>query len=204
MGAAEIEARDRAREAVLRTAYELSNGDEHHYFRLDDLVRVTGLAEADVLLALQYLQRSGLAGHKATGGVCGIEHRGIVAAERLVKGPPPRQAAPAVIQNFHAPVGAVQTGDQNIARVRQDTGAPIDEVLALIEALRAESSALPGLVRVDALEQLENVKEEVQGAKKPSRLKAALLALWLGTNSAVAFAPKVLELAEKLGIHFPH
>ncbi len=130
--------------------------------------------------------------------------RGVQAYERQVKGPPPSAApSPSIVQNFHASVGAVQTGNYNTAQILQQNGPALKDVQSLLESLQTAAKALPPEVREDANEQLDNLKDELSGQRKPSRVKAALLTLWLATNSVVDFAPKVIELGEKLGFKLP-
>jgi len=170
----------------------------------DEVREKTRLSEADCDAALDWIEEAGLIQNRAIGGVYSITARGKRAYEEQFRPRSPVAAAlPSVIQTFHGPVGSVQTGNQNTAQVMQQVGTSISEVLAFVDAIRLQAQLLPAHVRDEAIEQVENLKEELSGPNKPSRVKAALLALWHGTKTFVEFAPKVIELGAKVGFKLP-
>lgn len=104
-----------------------------------------------------------------------------------------------VIQNFHGAVGAVQTGNQNIANVNQNIGQNFSEILEQLAHLKREFQALPDGDREKAIEVIDAIAEEVK-SESPSKgkIKSFLLAtkdfaVKTGTELAASTLAKLLE-----------
>jgi hypothetical protein len=110
---------------------------------------------------------------------------------------------PTVVNNtFHGPVGSVQSGGHNVAYSVQSVGPDMQEILKLIADLRALAEHLDATSRGEAVEHLNDLTIELQGEKKPSRVKAALRSLGDFASKSVEFGAKVgalAEIAQKLG-----
>lgn len=105
-----------------------------------------------------------------------------------------------VIQNFNGPIGAVQTGDGATANVVQNVGAQFSEIAPLLDSVLRASADLSATAQQEVREQVNELRGELAEVKpKPSRVKAFLAAMWQVTKDVATVAPKVLELAEKLG-----
>lgn len=104
-----------------------------------------------------------------------------------------------VIQNFHGPVGAVQTGDGSTANVVQTVGDQLSEIAPLLDSILRGATELSAGAQQDLVEQIEDLRAELDSAKaKPSRIKAFLVAMWQVGKDVATVAPKILDLA-KLG-----
>jgi hypothetical protein len=193
-----------ARYTVLRALYDATGGDESSFFDDDALAHRTGLGREEVANALDYLADEGLV-NALIGGQVALTHEGIREVEQASARPAKGTAhfPPASItfhQTFNAPVGAVQSGAGATANVIQNVGMAGPEVATLIAEIR---KGLPP-ASVEAREALDEVEREAS-APTPgaTKLKAFLGLLWNGTQKVVEIAPKVLELAQKLGVHLP-
>jgi hypothetical protein len=105
-----------------------------------------------------------------------------------------------VIQNFHAPVGSIQTGQKSKSYVAQHIGANLDEILNLISQLRneIENSALPD--KEDALEVVEALSEEVKrGETRKGRLKAFMRQIGEFTTDTASNAIATI-ISKQLGL----
>jgi hypothetical protein len=125
------------------------------------------------------------------------------------------QSSSQVNQSFTAPVGAVQTGNHNIANVSQNNGANNAEILKAIAELRQQIITLPQNLQEVADDALDTLQEEIVNPTKPAKLKAA----WMNICTVISKAkdPIVLvnaafSLQEHLSklnidlsdIHLPH
>jgi hypothetical protein len=128
------------------------------------------------------------------------------------------QSSSQVYQSFNAPVGAVQTGNHNIANVSQNNDANNAEILNAIAELRQQiiTSTLPPNLQEVADDALDTLQEEiVSSTSKPAKIKAA----WMNICTVIGKAkdPIVLtnaafslqEHLSKLNIdlsdfHLPH
>ncbi len=203
----QLEERKRARELVLRAVHDLTDGDELTMVDDQEVISKTGLPQKECDDALVFLENQGLIVNRAIGGAYSLTHRGLLAFERLheprPKPPPSTTSSPVVVQHFNGPVGAVQTGNNNTAQVVQQSGASIQEIVSLLDALKKEAGSLPKEVQGEIVEHIDDLSAEMKGAQKPSRLKAGILALFHASKSAVDFSLKVVGLANKLGFKLP-
>lgn len=130
-----------------------------------------------------------------------LSHKAIVEIEKSLLNP--RESTehfPAtVIQNFHAPVGAVQNGNQNIANVNQNIGQNFSEILEQLAILRNQFQNLPNDESEEAIKIIDSIEVEVQ-SEKPSKgkLKSFLVttkdfAVKTGTELAASTLTKLIE-----------
>jgi uncharacterized protein (UPF0147 family) len=128
------------------------------------------------------------------------------------------QLSSQVNQIFNAPVGAVQTGNHNIANVGQNNDTNNAEILNAIAELRKQiiTSTLPPNLQEVADDALDTLQEEIiSPTSKPAKIKAA----WMNICTVIGKAkdPIVLinaafslqEHLSKLNIdlsdfHLPH
>jgi hypothetical protein len=170
------------RYAALRAVYELTDGRRFCVAVPEAAAERAGQDVHAFLESAAYLEDEGLLEPAAEDGSVFITHRGIVELEASIAEPQrPTDHFPLLVfsQTFHGPVGAVQSGAGSAAAVRQDVGLSGAEVPRLVAELRPLLADRP-----HAREALEELEVEAGGpAPRP--------------------APKVLELAERLGLRLP-
>ncbi len=108
-----------------------------------------------------------------------------------------------VINTFNGPVGSVQSGDHNLANTVLSVGPDVEQLMHVIADLRRLAERFDPSSRTEADEHLNDIAVELQGEKKPSRLKAALRSLGDFAGKSVEFGAKVgalAEIAQKLGL----
>lgn len=203
-----IEEKHEQRYAVLRALYNLSSATEHIRIPFPQLVEATDLIPERVTRALNYLVAEMLAEWKKIGGFSGITHKGICEVEETMTCPngDTEHFPVTVIQNFHAPVGAVQTGRDNTANVTQQFNLGTEEILQLINRLREtiiESDTLSSVPREEVLKHLKDLQVEVEGESGSSKLRSSLLAIWEALKKVPPVLNQLLELAKKLNILIP-
>jgi hypothetical protein len=106
--------KQRVRYQLLAKLYELSDGSRRNRVRVEDLMKESAIDRKDFYHVLQYLTDEGLASKSNL--IVSLTHEGIVEFEDSLRSPTESTThfpAP-VIQHFHGPVGAVQTGAQSI------------------------------------------------------------------------------------------
>ena len=124
-----VEKLEAERLLVLRKAYETTGGvSNRHSLDRREMANAVGLGLGATRNAVDHLCGQGLLKHSGTSGFM-ITHEGCREVERLVKDPVAGSehfsagAIHIVQNNFHAPVGAVQTGNRNAASVDNATAA---------------------------------------------------------------------------------
>jgi hypothetical protein len=137
--------------------------------------------------------------------VC-LTHQGIKKVERSMN--ESENLKPNVTNIFHGPVGAVQTGNSNIANVTQNNGLDLTEARRLIEVIRQSTISLPPNQQEEAVEYIDDFEQEIISTNpRPSRLKApvqALLGLASKVGAAVGFVDAVHSLSEWLPNSLQH
>lgn len=130
-----------------------------------------------------------------------LSHRAIVEIENSLTNPQQstEHFPSTVIQNFNAPVGSVQTGNNNVANVNQNIGQNFSEILEQLAILKNQFQLLPSDEREEAIEVIDAIAVEVQ-SEKPSKgkIKSFLLttkdfAVKTGTELAASTLAKLLE-----------
>ncbi|MCA1634479.1 MAG: hypothetical protein LC802_12485 [Acidobacteria bacterium] len=199
-----LQEKQRQRYLVLSKLYELTDGEPVRRIEADELREATGLTEVTFHDAVQYLRGEGLL--KTSNLVLELTHEGLVEYERSLEKPdvPTEHFPVQVIQQFNAPVGAVQTGTHATANVVQNIGSSAGMVLELLAQLRRDiETTLPPAEQVEALELVEGIEEEARSEKpRTTRVKAFLKGLG---NFALSTASNALAtaIAQQFGLP-PH
>lgn len=197
-----LERRQEQRYAVLKHIFDRS--DLAETFRAYKIASTLPYPEQEIELALTYLAGEHLADAVETyhGGSRGykLTHQGIKEVERSLQKPeePTEHFSLQIIQNFNAPVGAVQTGPHATANVTQNIGAGLSDVFSLLEQLKLQVSELPQEQQEDASVSIEALEYELKlQDKNPKRIRAAFAGL-RGIKDAVIFSSQVTTLAQQL------
>lgn len=188
--------KQKKRYKLLLRIYELTNGDE------TEILMLEASEESDskeIQSAVDYLAGEGLVKSLADEApLVSITHRGVVEVEESLLNPkqPTEHFLPQVIQHFHAAVGAVQTGNQNVANVAQNLSDD-REVLALLEELRLHIVDEPSEKRHQGMELLEGLANEVN-AERQSKPRIRLFLEGLGIFVKETGQKVLVELASRL------
>jgi len=168
--------KQKQRYQVLLALWKATGGKELERVNFMEIAKNVGFGQETCKEILVYLTREGFFELRDFGGGVTLSHKAIVEIERSLTNPTEatEHFSTTVIQNFNAPVGAVQTGPNSTANVAQNFGSNLSEVMALIAQLREQLSSLPSDVRQDAMDLVEGLDEEVQ---KPSPSKGKIRAL---------------------------
>lgn len=164
--------KQRKRYELLLKIYELTDGDETKILGLE-----TGeeLDPKEIQSIIDYLAGEGLVKSLADeGALLSITHRGVVEVEQALLNPKePTEHFPAqVIQHFHAAVGSVQTGNQNIANVTQNVSGDA-RLTELLQELRRQITDQSPDRQEEGIELLEGLETEV-GSRSPSESRLKL------------------------------
>lgn len=196
-----LQDKQRQRYLVLTKLYELTDDKSLRRIDADALREATGLTKVTFHDAVQYLKGEGLL--KTSNLVLELTHPGIVEYERSLEKPdaPTEHFPVQVIQQFNAPVGAVQTGPHASANVVQNIGSSASEVLNLLSQLRRDIEVtLPPVDQPEALELVEGIEEEARSVKpRSSRVKAFLKGLGNFTLSTASNA-LATAIAQQFGL----
>jgi hypothetical protein len=121
----ELIQKQQLRYQLLSKLYELTDGSRRNRANIDQLMAESGVDRKDFYHILQYLTDEGLA--KRINLVAEITHEGIREMEDSLQAPNESTTHfPAqIIQHFHGPVGAIQTGAQATANVTQQVTASV-------------------------------------------------------------------------------
>jgi hypothetical protein len=198
--------KDRKRYAILRKLYEITGDDTSLGLGIESFKLEQGESFADeyeFINIVRYLTNEGLAREVDLEYVF-ITHKGIKEVEQSIKRPEEstEHFMPIVIQNFNGPVGAVQTGNDNITHVTQNNGLALAEARNFIEVVRQSTVSLLPEQQEEAIEYIDDFEAEIISTNpKLSRLKApvqALLGLVGRVGTAVGFIDAVHSLSEWL------
>lgn len=180
----ELIEKDKKRYEVLRWIYDEFHRTKNYFVSIEKLINNTldsqqkREREKELSEISDYLDGEGLITQQSDNGLfIRLEHRGIVEVENSIRNPqkPTEHFSVQVIQNFNAPVGSVQTGNQSIANVTQNLGAEISDITALLKELRHHIiDDSPERQKV-GIELLEGLETEVQSPnQRQSRIKLYL------------------------------
>jgi len=188
--------KQKKRYSLLHKIYELTDGDESKIIQ----VEVPKEMEPEELQsAIDYLAGEGLVDSFADQALLlQITHRGVVELEKSFLNPkePTEHFSPKVIQHFHAPVGSVQTGNQNIANVVQNIGVDAD-VLELLGHLRQHIISESIEKHQEGIELLDGLESEI---KIPNQSKSRIKLYLEGLGSFVKDTGKdlLVEISSRL------
>lgn len=166
---------------TLRWIYDKVGGQQYKLADLRELVNSDlGYSENELTRISDYLEGESLINQMDDCGLLvQLTHKGIVEIESSIKNPQnsTEHFPLTVIQNFNAPVGSVQTGNNNTANVNQNFGQNLSEILQQLAILRNEFQKLPESEKEEAIEIVDAIEVEVK-SEKPSKgkIKSFLLA----------------------------
>lgn len=167
--------RQKKRYQFLMALYEAEAFDIQRWVENSQLGQKLGFVKQEVRDICQYLADEKLIKFATHQGHIHLTHRGIVEMENSIKNPKEgTEHFPApVIQNFNAPVGTVQTGSNATATITQYFGATAPEVVQLLSQLRQNFQSLPEGNRIEAIEVIDGIEEEIQRPQpRVGRLKS--------------------------------
>jgi hypothetical protein len=107
---------------------------------------------------------------------------------------------PNQLNNFNAPVGAFQNGNQNTSNVNQTIGSNNQEILQAIADLRQQIHTLTEENQDVATDALDILESEVNSPTKQT--KSALFSLWGVAQGIASFANAVTAIADRFGVKF--
>jgi len=183
-----IEKRDAKRSAALSLIYELTNGSPDVALLDDEFARSAqaqlGMSSQESQSVLDYLTRSGYC-EAVDLNSFSITAKGIdlVETTREESGARGNKDASPVhhvqnIQFYGSTVGAIQSGSHNTANVAQQVGSSVQDVLGLINELRAEIPKFPEDKREQAEALVDSIEEQAkQPEPKTKRIAAYAEAL---------------------------
>ena len=155
-----LDEKQRNRFQLLKTIYEMTDGNSGHHAIAEDLREASGLAGDAFDAAERYLTGEGLI-EGATLSSLSLSHAGVVEYESALAAADgrgreshyfPNSIVHAVInQHFHAAVGAVQTGAGAVANVQQSIRTDVRELVDLLGEVESE-------LRADTSEQADAAK----------------------------------------------
>ena len=187
--------KQRKRYLLLDKIYELTDGDESKILMLE---APEELDSKEVLSIVRYLAGEGLVDSLADEApLLRISHRGVVEVEysRLNPREPTEHFSAQVIQHFHGTVGSVQTGNQNVANVRQEIGDP--QLVDLLREVRRHLKGETSDVQREGSELLDGLEAEVN-ASSPSESRIKLYLTGLGNFVKDTGKDLLVEIGSKL------
>jgi hypothetical protein len=174
-----IQDKQKKRYEMLLKLWEATGGRELVEVSFSELAQQVGLSDEEAMEIYVYFMEEHLFGYR---GVYDdrrvtLSHKAVVEVEQSIAHPDKgtEHFSSTVIQNFNAPVGSVHTGPHSTSYVNQNFGANVSEVLSLIRELRDTFQSLPPEQKVEALEVIDALEEEVQSpTPRMGRIKAFL------------------------------
>ena len=194
---------------VLMELWRASEGNHNtsvNFFTIAKGLGLSSEASQDVYL---YFKDEGFFEHQRPGGWTDLSHRAIVEIESTLTNPQHStdHFSTTVIQHFHAPVGAVQTGNDSFVQVNQNNGLDVVEILKHLDALREQFQSLPVVEeRNEAFDVIEALTIEIKSeAPSKERIRSFLLAtkefaVKTGTELAATTLAKLIE--SQMGVKF--
>lgn len=127
----QLKNRQKLRYSVLKGFFDQTEGRRLVPVQLNSLSTSLQINFNDAKRAAEYLRDEGLIEVRGSGYQYCITHSGILEVETAIEHPDGRTThfMATVIQHFHAPVSAVQTGNDNRVEVAQATLSHIDRVV---------------------------------------------------------------------------
>lgn len=197
-----IRKKQEKRQIVLKKIYELASGVGNTFVDHEHLYRILDMPKEDIDRALTFLDDEGLLNNKFVTDRVMLLHKGVVVIEKGSSELSQYSGASITNNNFNAPVGMVQTGDNSITNVSQLINVNSNQLQELLSRVRQDIKSLSFEGQKEADEQLLELESELKENPKPSRIKATLstlLVIMSNTASALALAEFVAK-AMKLKI----
>jgi hypothetical protein len=192
---------------LLKAVYEKVDGETDQLCAWDEAGAQIDLGPDEAERVARQLQQAGMVEIVSDGLLRLTEEGTTMTEETILEGLTSRAKASAVpastppsqvVNNFHGPVGSVQSGSGNVANVRQELGIAPADVVQLLDQLRSlvesSSSVRPGESAEEALVLVDSLKHEALAAN-PSRPKMKAFGEMLGkvlTGTAQAVLTSVL------------
>lgn len=191
--------KQKVRYGLLLRIYELTDGDETQILNLEIPEGLEGLDSREALSALDYLAGEGLLKSLANEApLVSITHLGVVEVEKSLLSPkqPTEHFSPQVIQqHFHGAVGAVQTGNQNVANISQNISD--QDVIGLLEELKLHMVDEPPERQRQGIELLEGLEHEIR-APEQSKPRIRLFLEGLGSFVKDTGQKLLVEIGSRL------
>src|SRR5688500_1396581 len=169
--------RQKTRLDLLRTLYRMAGGNPLRGVPEEEIRAEMSVPKEEFEVAIMQLQDEGLVEH---GGVVRISAAGIRELDRMIiqPGASTEHFAAQVVQHYHAPVGAVNTGRSISSTVYQQAGITPAQAVQLIRDIREALPSLPEDVREEASDHIDDLESEAKSTSpRLSRIKAGLLTL---------------------------
>ena len=140
-----IERKQKRRYQLLLELWKAADGREDKDINVLEVASDAGFDEDEASEIYDYFNSEGIFKGQTMGWGVNLSHKAIVEVENSITNPKKatEHFPSAVIQNFHAPVGSVQTGNNNVASVNQNIGQNITEILEYLANLKREFQSLP-------------------------------------------------------------
>lgn len=189
---------------LIREIYKAVDGRAFVDTEFTPITDFLGMDELEALDAHRYFDAEGFfanAGRMFGEEVVSLSHAAIVEIERSITHPSlsTEHFSASVVQHFHASVGTVQTGNNNIANVTQNIGQNFSEILEQLAILKKQFGSLPSEERKEAIEIIDALEVEVK-CENPSKGKIKAFfhatrdfAVKTGTELAASTLAKLLE-----------
>lgn len=183
-----VEQKQKRRYQLLLELWKAADGKEKFPISFNGIAEKNEFTSDEIDEIYNYLNSEGFFENATFGSQVSLSHSAIREMEKSLQDPsqPTEHFSATVIQNFNAPVGAVQTGNHNIANVNQNIGHNFSEILEHLANLKKEFQVLPDEDREEAIEIVDALAVEVQ-SENPSRGKVK------------AFLSSVKDFAVKTG-----
>jgi hypothetical protein len=177
--------------------FQITGGDNAWVVDRRELAEKSKLPQAECDDALGFLDAAGLVERVALGGKYAVTHRGVIEFESQLSAVDvqQQQQTATFTQNFNAPVGVVQQGNN-----RAESAVNWADVVSLIDAIRADVRHVSIKEKEGFLEILNDISEEVNGKKKASKIKSSMLALVGLVERSSDVMLKVMDLAARIGV----
>ncbi|GGJ43814.1 hypothetical protein [Deinococcus roseus] len=167
----------------------------------EEIAAALGYSKEEVEGAIEALASDGLVdttGSSFDGSTAHITRKG----QRHLTHPTAPQGGNVYNNHIQGSVGSLQQGDNNTMTIHQ--GVQGQDLPSLIAALKTAVLDLPDGKREQALEQVEDIEEDVQGGKvKPSRFMAAFERIQALSGGAKVIMTNLLGIARLAGVEVP-
>ncbi len=196
-----IEQKQKRRYKLLFELFKATKGKEHENVDFMEVANKAGFDETEASEIYEYFTSEGLFEDRMVVWGVTLSHKAIVEVENSITNPmkSTEHFSSTVIQNFHAPVGSVLTGNYNTANVNQNIGQDFSEILEQLAILKREFQSQNFEEKDDAIEIVKDLENEIAKEKpNKTKIKTFLIttkdfAVKTGTELAASTLAKLLE-----------
>jgi hypothetical protein len=197
-----VQQKQERRYKLLIELWKAAEGKE--YIKIDFL-RVAGKAGFDEQEAREiynYFNGENFFKHQTVIGLnVMLSHKAITEIENSIAHPQKstEHFSSTVIQNFHAPVGAVHTGNNNVSNINQNIGQNFSEILEQLAILKNQFQSSQVVDKDEAIEIINDLEKEIVKENPSKRKIISFLsstkdfAVKTGTELAASTLAKLLE-----------